>query len=309
VGEAADIAAPDAIRSTFGPGGDGAFLRALAAYFAAGGGPCLVVNLPAPDSLPEEERSSWLGEDGGPGYRTGLWALADHEEVGTIAAPGLLAPDLRRALLSALASREDLFVILDELPAGDAEELPAAPRVALASGPVNGPEGPVPPSGPLLALLESRDFREDRPEAALKALRGPGHPPLAGSPYSSVESWRAWEGLRRSIDLGTRWVLFEQHGEFLERRLEREVGAFLARLHRLGLFEGRTPDDAFRVSSLPGPHSRRGEARLLLRVEVRMCGGGRRRLDLGAQSEPAAPESGGLEKPEDRGREREEVSA
>lgn len=304
-GEVVEAPGPEEVLSAFGGGGDAAFLRSLAAYFSAGGGPCLVLNLPPPDSLTAGQRSAWLGENGGPGYRTGLWALADQEEVGTIAVPGLLATDLRRGLLSGLVAREDLFVVLDELPGGEDEELPLAPRALRASGWVEGGEGPVPPSGPLLALLEASDFREDRPERALRALGGPGHPTLTGSPFASVESWRAWEGLRRSIDLGTRWVIFEQNGEFLWRRLEREVGAFLSRLHRLGLLEGRSADEAFRVRSLAGPRSRRGEGHLLLRIEVRVRGGGRRRVEVGAPLEAAAPESESVEKSPDQAREKE----
>ena len=279
-GETADIGSPDDLSAVFGPGVDAAFARALGAYFSAGGGPCVVLNLPPIGSLPADGRArEWIGEDGGPGERTGVWALVDREDVGTIAAPGLLDIEIRSGLLSSLAAREDRFLLLDALPDGSAESLPPSPRAAVVDGWSQGADGTsVPPSGPALARLEASDFSEGRPDAMLWERLGPGHPTVDRSRFPVVEDWRLWEGLRRSIDLGTRWVIFEENGERLRRRIEREVGAFLGRLHRLGVLDGKTAGDAFSVRARQG--DRPGEGLLVLEVEARFRGGSRRRERL-----------------------------
>jgi hypothetical protein len=277
IGQAADIAAPDRLATAFG-GGSGDFLSAIEAYLEEGGGPCVVLNLPQPDSLPAELRASaWIGEDGGPGRRTGVLGLLDREDVGTIVVPGLRDPDLRRRLLSSLEGREDRFLVLEEVPAEaplPAASLPAvslpavslsfsaADRTALAPG---GPRG----CGRLLAALERADFRDERPEGAIRALCGEGHPTLGSR--GSAEDWRIREGLRRSIDLGTRWVVFEPDGDLLRRRVERELSAFLDRLRRLGLLAGKTPEEAFRVRCGSRPAGR-GEGLLAIEIDVKWRG-------------------------------------
>jgi phage tail sheath protein FI len=47
-----------------------------------------------------------------------------------------------------------------------------------------------------------------------------------------------------SIERGTRWVVFEQNGPALWRKLQRQVGEFLAELEREGAFPGRVPGEA-----------------------------------------------------------------
>jgi len=271
IGDAGDLAA------AFGGGASRELEAAVAAYFGAGGGPCVVLNLPSPESLPPERRApEWVGEEAGPGYRTGALALLDREDVGTIAAPGLRDPDLRRRLAASLAGREDRFLVLEEVP-GEMP-FPAADRIAIVPSGAAGAGA----CGLFLAGLEARDFREDRPEAALEALASGGHPTL-GSRYPSAEAWRAWEGLRRSIDGGTRWVIFEPNGPALRRRIERELGGFLDRLHRLGLLAGRAPEEAYRVrcrTSLPG--SQPAEGLLSIEVDVNLKGIGSRKAAMGA---------------------------
>jgi uncharacterized protein len=270
IGQAATIDAPDRLSAAFGRDAGSDVIVAVEAYLGEGGGPCVVLNLPHPDSLPPERRAAaWVGEDGGPGRWTGVLGLLDREDVGTIAVPGLRDPDLRRRLISSLDGRTDRFLVLEEVQgegiptsgssAAGASSFPGTDRTALASG---GSEG----CGRLLAVLERSDFREARPEGAIRTLCGEGHPTLGAR--SSVEDWRLREGLRRSIDLGTRWVVFEPDGDLLRRRVEREVSAFLDRLRRLGLLEGGTPDEAFRVRCGSRPAGR-GEGLLAIDIDVK----------------------------------------
>ncbi len=261
----------DHLQEAFGTGGDPEFFNALDAYFSAGGGPCLVLNLPVVDSIPPQNRIAvWLGDDGGPGYRTGIHSLLDLEEVGTIAAPGLLDPVLRRRLLGLLENWEQGFIVLDALPEGRVEDLPSSDRGAVAQGwNAGGGRHGLPPTGPLLAELELSDFCEERPDRAIRALSRGAHPTL-GTRFSSVESWRFWEGLRRSVDYGTRWIVFEPNRELLWRRVEREVGAFLERLFRLGLLWGRTPQEAFRVRCGPPSGGSASGGLLVLNIEVKL---------------------------------------
>ncbi len=298
-GESSTAASAEETLGRFGDGGDPSFLTALRDYFDGGGGPCTVLNLASPESLAADRRAAlWVGEDGGAGLRAGVWSLCDDEDVGTIAAPGLRDLSVRRALVALARVREDRFVVLDSLPDGETEELPPADRAAVVRGWRRDEEGiAVPPCGAAMAGFERSDFREDRPQDALRALLGTGfldaghlgsgHPTLHSAPdaagrFASVEAWRAWEGLRRSLDRGTRWVVFEVAGEFLRRRIERELAAFLARLHRLGLLRGRTPEEAFLVRTSWGESGPGGpvESSLVLDVEVRMAGGSRRGVEI-----------------------------
>ena len=270
----------DASRA-FGPGGDPLFLSALADYFASGGGPCVVLNLLPLEGVPEEQRiGAWIGEDGGPGYRTGLISLFDQEEVGTIALPGLRDRAVRSKVVSLAQSREGRFFILDPLLDGVQEDLSAAARAALAPKSAGLAAGP-PPSGAFLAELERSDFQEARPEGALRSLAGGGHGCLDPT-GAQIESWRLREGLRRSIDQGTRWVVFEPNRDLLWRRIEREVGAFLGRLHRLGILEEGPTGEAFRVRCRPPEGERPAEGHLVIAVEARIKGAQARRRNHGS---------------------------
>jgi hypothetical protein len=76
-----------------------------------------------------------------------------------------------------------------------------------------------------------------------------------------IEWWRRREGLRRSLDLGTRWLFLEPDGPLLQRRVERDVAAFLRRLEAHGLLENA--GEAFDVGA---PLAGGAPARLALRV-------------------------------------------
>ncbi|MGQ9592765.1 MAG: hypothetical protein ACUVYA_21005, partial [Planctomycetota bacterium] len=102
--------------------------------------------------------------------------------------------------------------------------------------------------GALAAHLESRDFLTEPPYAPPRAA------PLEWlSPDDALylEAFRRLQGLRRSLEAGTRWVLFERNGPLLWRALEREIGAFLGRLREAGLLEPETPGGSFRVRCGP----------------------------------------------------------
>ena len=51
-------------------------------------------------------------------------------------------------------------------------------------------------------------------------------------------AWRRWEGLRRSIELGSRWPVMELHHPLVWRHVERELRGFLHRLVEYGLVRG-----------------------------------------------------------------------
>lgn len=53
--------------------------------------------------------------------------------------------------------------------------------------------------------------------------------------------------IEKSIEQGTRWVVFEPNDEVLWKAIRRDVGAFLTLLWRQGALRGATPDQAFFV--------------------------------------------------------------
>jgi hypothetical protein len=91
----------------------------------------------------------------------------------------------------------------------------------------------------------------------------------------TLRRWLRREGLRRSLDAGTRWVLLEVLDPFLPGRVEREVRAFLLRLFHAGFFEGSSPEAAFdvRCEASIRETSRGATALLELVVEARLRAG------------------------------------
>src|SRR5262249_50933502 len=120
--------------------------------------------------------------------------------------------------------------------------------------------------GALLGFLEAAGFKEEAPfGVSWNGFSSATRPPwLSRVDALRLEAWRRWEGLRRSIDFGTRWTVFEVHHPLLWGRVEREVKAFLYRLQRLGFLSSGLANDSgeseppgFRVECGPSEGSER----------------------------------------------------
>ncbi|HVR74293.1 MAG TPA: hypothetical protein VMT52_08175 [Planctomycetota bacterium] len=226
------------------------------------------------------EDPAWIGEDAGPGERTGIHALCDMEDVGTI----VLALNGRRgttgpspalgALLEAARLRPDIFFLaLDRDESLEPITFPLR-NAALFHGAARA-------AGQLLRALEEADFREEpafRETLPARGRRSELPPGLRGDACIFIEAWRRWEGLRRSIDIGTRWVIFEIEHFSTLRSVERDVAAFLHRLGRNGFLARRGGAPVFQVtcersSRPPGPRED-GDAAppsVTLRVEASLA--------------------------------------
>lgn len=278
--------------SQFPPGGIGNEIcrRVVMDFFAAGGEACHVFNSPGFDSIADEHAAAeFLGEDGGPGYRSGLFSLGDLEDGGTMVVPGDLVPVLQRVFVEYVARRHRLALVLEATSRCPHPETLLA-DIASNLGDDGFPEDPhqrivwhqlmstgndedtSPSLGALVAWSCRPEFnaRIQRPTAMVDDLK------TIGGAFHTLRAWRFWAGLRRSLDLGTRWVLFEIQDAFLAGRLDREVRAFLYRLYTGGLFGRRTPDHAFRVSctrsTIDSPRGPTGS--LALEVGVTLPTGG-----------------------------------
>jgi hypothetical protein len=274
----------------------------LRQFFEAGGESCLFLDEPRlGDPL-----SAWIGEDGGPGRRTGVHALSEIDEVGSIVLPPSRSPRRRELLLDLASRRPDHFFFLEEAGVDGPDSSREQPSGAPARGPLprdaflgenvfvlqrqETPRREDAGLGALLGFLEATGFKEEAPSRRLQpgrsggseaGLPGSGAPPwLSKAGALRLEAWRRWAGLRRSIDIGTRWTVFEVNHPLLWGRVEREVRAFLLRLERLGLVEGALDgegSDAGREVEC-GPWDGRGSksdglgGRIRIRVRARLSG-------------------------------------
>jgi phage tail sheath protein FI len=104
------------------------------------------------------------------------------------------------------------------------------------------------------------DLREDDLGAlnndainAIRALPGRGVRPWGARTLSDDPDWRyinvrrLFIMLRRSIEQGTRWAVFEPNGPSTWEVLSIEVSAFLKRLFERGAFAGGSPEESFFV--------------------------------------------------------------
>lgn len=216
------------------------------AYLAAGGARCLILD----DERLARPGSSWIGDDGGPGYRTGLHALVERDDVGTVVLPGPVSPPALDAVAD-LAGRwpQCLFVcVRDRGPAPrDLEVGCAFPEENLV---VAGPRAASTPEGlgRLLAYLEAVDFREEPPFLTPSASLPPGFAP---EDVLRLRALRRRQGLLRSIDLGSRWTLFELNRPVLRRAIERDISAFLWRLADAGFLARERGRPTFEVACEP----------------------------------------------------------
>ena len=172
-----------------------------------------------------------MGEDGGPGERTGLYELAGSGEAGTLVLPS--AGSAVIPLLERFALRHPQVLLCCEI-SSDREEaglLRPLPNLALLSGGSVDGQG----AAALAGQLCDRDFFPlrtptsiERPGLGLCGVAGMEENGLfSRSALRSLASWRRWQGLYRSLDDGSRWAVFELASKAMARRLERELRAFL----------------------------------------------------------------------------------
>jgi hypothetical protein len=283
------LEAVDGLARMLGAADSSELPSAVRAFFEAGGRECLVAARGCPRS-----------GDGGIDWRGAVNALADTEEAGTIVLLGAAAQGARERALQLADRRLDLFWIL-EGRGGERAGSTSPPRTF---SPGAGTEGgaDVSPDGPAVLYLRGnaalvRPTRESPRGAALAATLGDlagaleaadfaleprfpsrrgGMPPWLAEPDRRyLEWWRRCEGLRRSLDLGTRWLFLEPDGPFLRRRVERDVAAFLRRLAAHGLLENA--GEAFEVECAPLPGGAPARLAVRVRASVRVPRGAARR--------------------------------
>lgn len=183
------------------------------------------------DALELEAMDRIMGEDGGPGERTGLYELAGSGEVGTLVLPSVNSAAI--PLLERFALRHPQVLLCCEISSDreDAGLLRPLPNLALLRGGSVDGQGAAALAGQLCA----RDFFPlrtptsiERPGLGLCAVAGMEENSLfSRSALRSLTSWRRWQGLYRSLDDGSRWAVFELASKAMARRLERELRAFL----------------------------------------------------------------------------------
>jgi hypothetical protein len=221
--------------------------RVAIEFLENGGTSCILLEGPASAG----GRAAGLGEEGGPGQGSGLHALTDLEEVGAVVVAGRLSPRDRGAVLALADRRRDLLFFLEEEqraggPGGEGVEprlLSLRPNAAVLRWPAASSESEAGRElGKLAGYLEASDFRFQEEFRNARA-----NPPawLEMSDAIKLQAWRRRAGLLRSVDLGTRWVLFELQHPLLWRKVEREVRAFLRQLEQRGFLapgEGLSAD-------------------------------------------------------------------
>ena len=91
-----------------------------------------------------------------------------------------------------------------------------------------------------------------------------------GNSQSSLRVRRIMQYVSRSVEHGLKWVVFEEHSDYLWRKVQAQVSDFLADCLRRGWLAGSTPDNSFRVqcdlSTNPGVLRQHGELGLTLEL-------------------------------------------
>jgi hypothetical protein len=303
--------------------------REVLDYFRWGGRRCVVAEEPG-----FERSVGWIGEDGGPGYRSGLHAVCERDDLGCVVAVGTWREPTLRMIREFATRRPDLFFLLEEEGSGEESFGIESDNVAVLRRPAWNPRGSDsqgwrggsdgwqgasegwqagsggqqggpcgqqggPCGGPggsgglgrLAALLEETDLRLE-PAFHVRASAAPKW--ISPADLLQLQAWRRERGLLRSVDMATRWLLFEWNHPSLWRRAEREVTAFLGRLERFGFLRAGEGLPAFRVECVPvspplgpsgqemeavGPGSASRDARVRVSVRVRLAEPHGRALD------------------------------
>lgn len=304
----------------FGGFNNGTYLAsAVYGFFANGGTNCYVLSLgPEPKVAkntpmpPKDENKKKetveitdaknlykliLGEDKGPGQRTGLKALLDLEEFNLISAPGITDKSIQEAIIQ-FAEKTRTFAILDgprEIPEDKGLDFILQNRPADSSyaalyfpwvymyDPYEEKKILVPPSGLVAGMFARVDAEKgvhkapanERLKGALgvkykltdeeQALLNPkginvirefndtGVTVWGARTLSSDAEWkyistrRLFLMVEKTLEKGTRWVVFEPNTPELWMRIIRNVKTFLLSLWRDGALFGKTPEEAFYI--------------------------------------------------------------
>ncbi len=120
-----------AVYGFFNNGGGRAFVTNCGAEPVSGGAaaPAKEGEKPAPKGGPDMQklRGMFIGEDKGPGKRTGLKTFEDVDEINLVCAPGIADPAIVDAVLTHCEVRKDRFALLDSpetIEDGGVEKLP-----------------------------------------------------------------------------------------------------------------------------------------------------------------------------------------
>lgn len=98
---------------TFGDFEDaGQLAHAVYGFFNNGGARCFVLNVGVAED-PSKKAALYIGEDKGPGTRTGLYAFEEIEAISLVIAPGQTEPAIQDAVLSHCEKMRYRFAILD----------------------------------------------------------------------------------------------------------------------------------------------------------------------------------------------------
>jgi len=227
------LAAGDRVEAELRSGAGADAITAAEAFLDAGGSACVVAHGAWVEGFASKAATP------AEAARAALSALAERDDAGMILLLGDSAGQARDLALEIAARREDIFVLV-ETRGGDAPSLaPAGENAATMRFPPGYGDASR-DLGLLAASLCAGDFSEERPFLERTARSGAGADFLTGvskREREAIRLWRRKEGLRRSIDRGTRWALLEANRPFLRRRVEREVTAFLRRMEDLGLLD------------------------------------------------------------------------
>ncbi|MSP70985.1 MAG: phage tail sheath family protein [Myxococcales bacterium] len=108
----------------------GVLAHAVYGFFNNGGARCFVLNVGDPDTVAvgkAGKAAAYLGEDKGPGTRTGLHAFEEVEEINIVVAPGQTEPAIQDAVLTHCEKMRYRFAILDApetIESGGVDKLP-----------------------------------------------------------------------------------------------------------------------------------------------------------------------------------------
>jgi hypothetical protein len=225
--------------------------------------------------------ASWIGEDGGPGERDGLCAFLDDEAIGSVVLPMVRSDALTPVLRFALENPQ-LFLFVPSAETRDQGE-PALLRPLPNVAQLRVPRGSDYGAADLARYIESRDFvpRVARsvdlvPKSGVLS-KSEDHSSVDPETWITVEeeivsilAWRRWRGLERSLDRGTRWVVFESAMPALIRSIDRAVRGFLRQLTLDGFFPTLGGWDV--SVSYETERREENEGRLVLRVQAGLAG-------------------------------------
>jgi phage tail sheath protein FI len=173
------------VRITLGADFDGTDLQsfpavATGAWAALGGGDDAIASLGVAD---------FIGENLGPGQRTGIQALEDIDQVAICLVPGMFSPDVRAALIVHCETLADRFAVLDPPPGLGVQEVEAFrspidtkfaalyyPWVTIRDPRPGGDELVAPPSGFIAGIYARTDVARGVHKApaneVIRSIRG-----------------------------------------------------------------------------------------------------------------------------------------